>query len=327
MERKAKKEETPKWAWGWCVATTDDEGKVLDAWFPNPSVGDLTQKSKAVEEASNQGEPEYLLEISTPDYVRNVLRQTFFVISDLAHEPNDAKDVYLRLHILSLRFVMPNTINLENIFTKLENVVWTDMGPCKVANFNEIKLNMIREYGNAPTVMLVDKIPRMVDFVVPSGVRIANADRVRLGAYLSEGTTVMHEGFCNYNAGTLGVSMVEGRISQGVIVGDGSDIGGGASIMGTLSGGGKEVVSIGKRSLLGANAGLGFPLGDDCVVEAGLYITSGTKVLFEGEIFKAKELSYANGLLFRRNSLTGIIEAVRRNGAVGIELNGQLHQN
>lgn len=317
-----------EYAYGWCVSTIDETGKTLDAWFPYPEVGNSDKKNKAVRYATENGMPNGFENLINFDKVRKVTKQAYFVVSTLQQEPQDARDVYLRLHVLSHRLMLPNTINLNGIFNLLENVVWTDMGPCRVANYNEVKIAAITEYGNAPTVLCIDKIPRMVDYCVPSGVRIGNADRVRLGAHLSEGTTVMHEGFCNYNAGTLGVSMVEGRISQGVVIGDGSDIGGGASIMGTLSGGGKEVVSIGKRSLLGANAGLGLPLGDDCIVEAGLYITAGTKVLFEGEVFKAKELAYANGILFRRNSLTGVVEAVRRKvGQSGIDLNSTLHQN
>jgi 2,3,4,5-tetrahydropyridine-2-carboxylate N-succinyltransferase len=246
--------------------------------------------------------------------------------------PLDAADVYLRLHLLSHRLVQPHGLNLDGVFGLLANVVWTNFGPCSPTNFEATRL-ALRARGPI-TVYGVDKFPRMVDYVLPSGVRIADADRVRLGAHLAEGTTVMHEGFCNFNAGTLGVSMVEGRISAGVVIGDGTDIGGGASIMGTLSGGGKQVVSIGSRSLLGANAGLGIALGDDCVVEAGLYITAGAKVTLVGhtdengqpKTVKAKELSGQDNLLFRRNSLTGGIEVVLRKG-VGVELNSALHTN
>jgi len=258
-------------------------------------------------------------------------------VVELDSPPADAADAYLRLHLLSHRLVAPHGLNLDGIFAKLANVVWTDRGACAVAGFEATRLRLRLATGTPVTVYGVDRFPRMVDYVLPAGVRIADADRVRLGAHLAPGTTVMHEGFVNFNAGTLGVSMVEGRISSGVVVGDGSDIGGGASIMGTLSGGGREVVSIGRRSLLGANAGLGIQLGDDCVVEAGLYVTAGTKVTLvgftdddgaplDGRIVKARELSGADSVLFRRNSLTGGVEAVARSG-VGVELNAALHRH
>jgi 2,3,4,5-tetrahydropyridine-2-carboxylate N-succinyltransferase len=319
---------TDEFAWGWGLATIAFDGTILDTWFPNPNVGNEEEKQAAFTQATEEGEPENLLQLSGPDQARGVNRKVMFVCSDLYVEPNDAKDVYLRLHILSYCLVRPNTINLDNIFSKLANVVWTNFGPCQADGFELTRLRLQQKFGFAPTVLLIDKFPRMVDYVIPKGVRIGNADRVRLGAHLAPGTTVMHEGFCNYNAGTLGTCMIEGRISQGVIVEDGSDVGGGASIMGTLSGGGKIVNSIGKRSLLGANSGLGFPLGDDCIIEAGLYITAGTKVVLEGEVFKAKELAYAPGLLFIRNSLTGQIEVKRRKlKTAGVELNSSLHQN
>jgi 2,3,4,5-tetrahydropyridine-2-carboxylate N-succinyltransferase len=234
--------------------------------------------------------------------------------------------VYLRLHLLSHRLVAPRSINLDGVYGLLPNVVWTNFGPCPVASFEATRTRM-RRLG-AVTVYGVDKFPRMVDYVVPSGVRIGDADRVRLGAHLAAGTTVMHEGFVNFNAGTLGTSMVEGRISSGVIVGADSDVGGGASIMGTLSGGGKEQISIGRRCLVGANAGIGISLGDDCVVEAGLYVTAGTKVaLPDGTVVKARELSGSAGVLFLRNSVTGAVQAVHRKGKAGIELNAMLHSN
>ena len=239
--------------------------------------------------------------------------------------PINTHDAYLRLHLLSSRLVQPHGLNLDGIFGHLPNVVWTNFGPVPVEGFEAARARL--KSRGAVAVYGVDKFPRMVDYVMPSGVRIADADRVRLGAHLASGTTVMHEGFVNFNAGTLGNSMVEGRISAGVVVGDGSDIGGGASIMGTLSGGGKEVISVGERSLLGANSGLGISLGDDCVVEAGLYITGGTKVtLPEGTVVKAKELSGKNNLLFRRNSQSGAVEVVAKAGT-GIELNAALHAN
>ena len=249
---------------------------------------------------------------------------------DLDAPPADTADAYLRLHLLSHRLVAPHAQNLDGLFAVLPNVVWTDRGPCAVDGFEATRGRIRAATGVPVTVLSVDKFPRMVDYVLPSGVRIADADRVRLGAHLASGTTVMHEGFVNFNAGTLGTSMVEGRISAGVVVGDGSDIGGGASIMGTLSGGGREVVSIGSRTLLGANAGVGIPLGDDCVVEAGLYVTAGTKVtvLGAGEpiVVKARDLAGRNNILFRRNSLTGGVEAVARAGS-GVELNASLHAN
>ena len=246
------------------------------------------------------------------------------VVTSLEDKPLDAHDVYLRLHLLSHRLVRPNGQNLEGIFGLLANVAWTSAGPVPADRVEQARL-AVRAEGGHLTVYGVDKFPRMTDYVVPSGVRIGDADRVRLGAHLAPGTTVMHEGFCNFNAGTLGTSMVEGRISQGVIVGDGSDIGGGASIMGTLSGGGRQIVSIGQGCLLGAQAGIGISLGDDCVVEAGLYVTAGTRVtLPDGQVVKALELSGADNLLFRRNSLTGAVEALQRSGSWG-GLNAVLH--
>jgi 2,3,4,5-tetrahydropyridine-2-carboxylate N-succinyltransferase len=247
-------------------------------------------------------------------------------VPDLQAPPLDAHDVYLRLHLLSHRLVTPRSINLDGVFGLLSTVVWTSFGPCPVEGFEATRMRM-RQLGPV-TVYGVDKFPRMVDYVVPSGVRIGDADRVRLGAHLAAGTTVMHEGFVNYNAGTLGTSMVEGRISAGVVLGADSDLGGGASIMGTLSGGGKEQISVGRRCLVGANAGIGISLGDDCVVEAGLYVTAGTKVtLPDGTVVKARELSGADGVLFRRDSITGTVHAVHRGGRAGIELNAALHSN
>ncbi len=247
------------------------------------------------------------------------------VAADLTEPPRDVPDAYLRLHLLSHRLVRPHAQNLDGIFGVLTNVAWTSAGPCPVDDFEATRLRL-RAQGPVQ-VFGVDKFPRMTDYVVPSGVRIADADRVRLGAHLAEGTTVMHEGFVNYNAGTLGTSMVEGRITAGVVVGDGSDVGGGSSIMGTLSGGGTQVVSIGRRCLLGANAGIGISLGDDCVVEAGCYVTAGTKVtLPDGRVVKALELSGGDHLLFRRNSVTGTVEVVPWR-AGGVALNEALHQN
>ncbi len=309
-------------AHGYGLATIAADGTVLDTWYPAPALG---------EPETGHSAPASLA--PRVDDVRHVSVEVVFTAIDLDDAPATAQDAYLRLHLLSHRLVAPRTINLDGIFGVLANVVWTSAGPCAVEGFEATRARL-RGAGQHVTVFGVDKFPRMVDYVVPSGVRIADADRVRLGAHLAEGTTVMHEGFVNYNAGTLGVSMVEGRISAGVVVGNGSDIGGGASIMGTLSGGGKEIISIGERSLLGANSGLGIPLGDDCVVEAGLYVTAGSKVLMVGQsnddrtprIVKARDLAGLNGILFRRNSQSGALEAVQRQG-VGIELNAALHSN
>jgi 2,3,4,5-tetrahydropyridine-2-carboxylate N-succinyltransferase len=288
---------------------------VLDVWFPAPALGALT------------GTPDQsLVEMVGKDAIRDVSREIVSLEIDLSVPPKDAKDAYLRLHLLSHRLVKPHGQSLDGIFGLLTNVVWTSAGPCAVEGFESTRARLKAQFGHV-TVFGVDKFPRMVDYVIPTGVRIADADRVRLGAYLSSGTTVMHEGFINFNAGTLGTSMVEGRISAGVVVGDGTDVGGGASIMGTLSGGGKEVISVGQKCLLGANSGLGISLGDNCVIEAGTYITAASKVaLPDGEVVKAATLSGAHNLLFRRNSLTGRLEVVMRTGTWG-GLNSVLHSN
>jgi 2,3,4,5-tetrahydropyridine-2-carboxylate N-succinyltransferase len=288
---------------------------VLDVWFPNPSLGALV------------GQPDASLsELVGTDEVRGVRKEVVSIEIDLSIAPKDATDAYLRLHLLSHRLVKPHGQSLDGIFGLLANVVWTSAGPCALENFEMTRARLKAQFGHV-TVYGVDKFPRMVDYVIPSGVRIADADRVRLGAYLSSGTTVMHEGFINFNAGTLGTSMVEGRISAGVVVGDGTDVGGGASIMGTLSGGGKQVISIGEKCLLGANSGLGISLGDNCVIEAGTYITAASKIsLPDGEVVKAGTLSGAHNLLFRRNSLTGGLEVVVRTGTWG-GLNSVLHAN
>jgi 2,3,4,5-tetrahydropyridine-2-carboxylate N-succinyltransferase len=282
----------------------------LDAWYPQPALG--------------AGAPDPGLEPAR-DPVRGVVSEVRYTEIDLDAAPADAPDAYLRLHLLSHCLVQPRTVNLDGIFGVLPNLVWTSAGPCAVEGFEAVRARLRAAHGHV-TVFGVDKFPRLTDYVVPPGVRIADAGRVRLGAHLAPGTTVMHEGFVNFNAGTLGASMVEGRISAGVVVGDGSDIGGGASIMGTLSGGGHEVVSIGRRSLLGANSGLGIALGDDCVVEAGLYVTAGTKVtLPNGQVVKARDLSGADGLLFYRDSQTGQVRAQPRTQA--FHLNAALHAN
>jgi 2,3,4,5-tetrahydropyridine-2-carboxylate N-succinyltransferase len=288
---------------------------VLDVWFPAPALGAL------------DGAPDPSLQSMVgPDDERGVYREIVSIEIDLAVAPKDARDAYLRLHLLSHRLVKPHGASLEGIFGLLANVVWTSAGPCAVEGFEITRARLKAQHGHV-SVISVDKFPRMVDYVVPSGVRIADADRVRLGAHLAPGTTVMHEGFVNFNAGTLGTSMVEGRISSGVVVGDGTDVGGGASIMGTLSGGGKEVISVGEKCLLGANSGLGISLGNNCVIEAGTYITAAAKVkLPDGEVVKAGTLSGANDLLFRRNSLSGGLEVVMRTGTWG-GLNSVLHAN
>jgi 2,3,4,5-tetrahydropyridine-2,6-dicarboxylate N-succinyltransferase len=312
----------PTTAWGFGLATLDSAGNVLDVWFPSPELG---------EPAADGSEPEQLTALAGKDDARDVVREVVkVVVDDLSAAPASAQDVWLRLHLISTRQCVPHSISMDGVFGLLTNVVWTNLGPCAVAGFESTRARL-RAAGHHVTVYGVDKFPRLVDYVLPTGVRIADADRVRLGAHLAEGTTVMHEGFVNYNAGTLGASMVEGRISAGVLVGDGSDVGGGASIMGTLSGGGTEVISIGERCLLGANSGLGISLGDDCVVEAGCYITAGTKVTVldmdgKPKVIKAADLSGASNVLFRRNSVTGTVEAVawQRDG---IALNADLHAN
>ena len=297
------------------LATITADGTVLDTWFPSPALGGGPAPEPGPE----------LTALTGRDGLRGVeLVVVRTGIASLADKPVDAHDVYLRLHLLSHRLVRPHQVNLDGQFGLLANVVWTNHGPCPVPGFELTRARLRAAHGPV-AVHSVDKFPRMVDYVLPAGVRIGDADRVRLGAHLAEGTTVMHEGFVNFNAGTLGASMVEGRISAGVVIGDGSDLGGSASIMGTLSGGGKEVVSVGERCLLGANAGVGISLGDDCVVEAGLYVTAGTRVtLPDGAVVKARELSGGSGLLFLRNSQTGAVEARPRAGK-RVELNTALH--
>lgn len=302
-------------AYGFGIATIASDGSILDTYFHRLGLGTLQNRSEID-----------LRKFEGVDDVRRVSKKAVAIEIELAKAPGDVSDAYLRLHLLSHRIVKPHGLSLDGIFGILNNVVWTSSGPCAVSTFSEVRNDLQARDGHV-TVFGVDKFPRMVDYVVPEGVRIADADRVRLGAHLASGTTVMHEGFVNFNAGTLGASMVEGRISAGVVVGDGSDIGGGASIMGTLSGGGKEVISIGKKTLLGANSGLGISLGDECVVEAGVYLTSGSKVkLPDGTVVKARELSGAHGILIRRNSQNGALEALPKTGSWG-GLNSVLHSN
>ena len=302
---------------GWGLATVVvATGQVLDTWYPAPELGEgPAEPSGGLREAEGRH-----------DDVRGVRVELVHRVISLDAAPVDASDVYLRLHLLSHRLVRPHGVSLDGQFGLLANVAWTSAGPCPIDRVGELQLDH-RTRGASLAVWGVDKFPRMLDYVVPSGVRVADADRVRLGAHLAEGTTVMHEGFVNFNAGTLGASMVEGRISAGVVVGDGSDVGGGASIMGTLSGGGTEVIRVGERCLIGANAGIGISLGDDSVVEAGVYVTAGSKVtLPDGTIAKGSALSGAQNLLFRRNSVTGALEAVQRTGSWG-GLNAALHAN
>jgi 2,3,4,5-tetrahydropyridine-2-carboxylate N-succinyltransferase len=314
-------------AYGIGLATVTPDGTVLDTWYPSPALGDATDlgtirvSSAEIAEALGEAAAKLLGE----DLERGVEVVGVKVVIDLEAAPENTYDIWLRLHLLSHRLIKPHGANLDGMFGLLTNVVWTNHGPCAVDGFEQTRTRL-RVRGPV-TVFSIDKFPRMVDYVVPSGVRIGDADRVRLGAHLAAGTTVMHEGFVNFNAGTLGTSMVEGRISGGVVVGDGSDVGGGASIMGTLSGGGKQVISIGERCLLGANAGLGISLGDDCVIEAGLYITAGTKVTSpDGDVVKAVTLSGQSNLLFIRDSVTGTVRVKPRKGT-GVELNAALHAN
>ncbi|MEN2740046.1 2,3,4,5-tetrahydropyridine-2,6-dicarboxylate N-succinyltransferase [Microbacterium sp. X-17] len=313
-----------RWAWGEGLATATEDGTVLDTWYPEPSLGRLPQGYAA------DRPPATLERLAVADVRRAVVVDTVVVEIDLDAPPASTSDAYLRLHALSHRLVRPNEVNLDGIFGHLPNVAWTNAGPMHPDDATRLRPLLQRD---GIQIVSLDKFPRLLDYVTPPGVRIGDAARVRLGAHLSPGTTVMHEGFVNFNAGTLGASMVEGRISQGVVVGEGTDIGGGASIMGTLSGGGTHRISIGARTLLGANAGIGISLGDDCVVEAGLYVTAGSKVVVADAplgpdgarpVVKGSDLSGGDGILFRRNSLTGAIEALRRTGH-GVTLNEALH--
>ncbi|SFO37386.1 2,3,4,5-tetrahydropyridine-2-carboxylate N-succinyltransferase [Bradyrhizobium sp. Ghvi] len=317
-----------KGARGEGFATIAADGRVLDSWFLQPTL--VAEAGKTATVRLTNDEIVKSLGSSADGYARHDdIRNVDIVpistdIGSLASAPTDVHDAYLRLHLLSHRLVQPNGLNLDGIFGLLPNIAWTTLGPCEPTRVADVRL-LARKRGLAFEVAGIDKFPRMTDYVTPADIRIADADRVRLGAHLAPGTTVMHEGFCNFNAGTLGPCMVEGRISAGVVVGNGSDIGGGASIMGTLSGGGKERIAVGERCLIGANAGIGISLGDDCIVEAGCYITAGARILLEdGRVVKAKELSGEKGLLFRRNSQSGALEATRRKGNWG-GLNAQLH--
>ena len=305
-------------AWGAGLATVASDGAVLDTWYRWLGWGDFGGESCPNEEIESQ-----LGLRERRDEVRNVTIRPVRMSVDVDAPPGSPEDAYLRLHLLSHRLAQPRTLNMEGTFGALNNVAWTNLGPVAVAELDDVRLR-VKLGGGALTVHGLDKFPRMTDYVIPSGVRIADADRVRLGAHLGEGTTVMHEGFCNFDAGTLGTSMVEGRISAGIVVGDGTDIGGGASIMGTLSGGGTEQIVVGERCLLGANSGIGISLGDDCVVEAGLYVTASTPVLGPDGVVKARELSGRDGLMFIRDGQTGQVQARVRSGTWGA-LNDELH--
>lgn len=302
-------------AWGVGLATVAADGTVLDTWYRQYGWGEAAPTDAGAMVAG----------AADTDERRAVTIRPVIITIDTDVAPAGASDVYLRLHLLSRRLAKPRTLNLDGAFGHLANTAWTNLGPIH-PEFVEQARWLARHRGEVLTVHGLDKFPRMTDYVIPSGVRIADADRVRLGAHLAEGTTVMHEGFCNFNAGTLGASMVEGRISQGVIVGNGSDIGGGASIQGTLSGGGKEQITIGERCLLGANAGIGISLGDDCVVEAGLYVTASTPVLTPNGVVKARELSGQDNMMFIRDGQSGKVVARARTGAWGA-LNEALHKN
>ncbi len=305
-------------AWGAGLATVAADGSTLDAWYRWIGWGEYGGDGCPVDEI----EPRLGLR-ERPDEVREVTVRPVRISVDVDEAPASPEDAYLRLHLLSHRLAPPRSIEMEGTFGVLNNVAWTSLGPVAVSQLDDVRLR-VRLAGGVLGVHGLDKFPRMTDYVVPTGVRIADADRVRLGAHLAPGTTVMHEGFCNFNAGTLGTSMVEGRISAGVVVGDGSDIGGGSSIMGTLSGGGTEVVSVGERCLLGANSGIGISLGDDCVVEAGLYVTAATPVMTPDGVRKARELSGISGVMFLRDGQTGQVLARPRQRTWG-ELNAELH--
>jgi 2,3,4,5-tetrahydropyridine-2-carboxylate N-succinyltransferase len=305
-------------AWGAGLATIAADGSTLDTWYRWLGWGEYGGDGCPIDTIESE-----LSRRDVADGVRAVTIRPVRISIDVDEPPSSPEDAYLRLHLLSHRLAPPRTLNMEGTFGALNNVAWTSLGPVAIAELDDVRLR-IRSTGGVLGVHGLDKFPRMTDYVVPTGVRIADANRVRLGAHLAEGTTVMHEGFCNFNAGTLGTSMVEGRISAGVVVGDGSDVGGGASIQGTLSGGGTEQISVGKRCLLGANSGIGISLGDDCIVEAGLYVTAGTPVLGPEGVVKARDLSGRDGLMFLRDGQSGQVVARTRSGVWG-ELNEELH--
>lgn len=334
------------------TVTKNRDGKIIEAFFPEPQLEPSEVLSDALagitghDGQSKQAvvlTPAQLFEfkelISAFDFPKTQAlvngaaclgKELVAVLLAQDTQPETVAECYLKLQMLSHRLVKPHQINLDGVFGVLPNVAWTSEGAIDVAELADRQIQARLE-GRVLSVDSIDKFPKMSDYVVPAGVRIADAARVRLGAYVGEGTTVMHEGFINFNAGTEGVSMIEGRVSAGVMVGKGSDVGGGASIMGTLSGGGKMVISIGEQALLGANAGLGIPLGDRSTVEAGLYLTAGSKVRVldaqgvEVDKVKARDLAGVSDLLFRRNSMTGQIECLANKSAV--QLNEMLHSN
>ena len=322
------------------LATTNSAGKTLDAYFPKIVFKDRQHKGKDLFSIWNNLLDSDVCEITdlsllnlSEDELPSSLGENIKIV--LCRITQDQKidsieGAYLKLHLLSYKFFQPNTLNLDNLFNILPNVAWTNKGPIDLSEIEQ-KILESKSQNISIEIKSIDKFPRLVDYIVPAGVRIADTSRVRLGAYLSEGTTIMHEGFVNFNAGTLGVAMIEGRISAGVVIGENSDLGGGASTMGTLSGGNEIKISVGENCLMGANSGLGIPLGNNCIIEAGLYITGGSKVeVFDKDmqskgIIKAQELSNKNNILFIRNSLSGAIEA--RVNAKSIELNDSLHLN
>ena len=296
------------------LLTKSSSGETLDAYFPVIEFND--QKTD-------------IQDISTDNLEKEVVEKNW-TQKDLDEPIEDVVSAYLKLHLISYRFVLPNSINLDGLFNALPNVAWTNKGPISIDEIDQELLNSKQNKNNL-FIRSLDKFPQLVDYIIPKNVRIADASRVRLGAYLSPGTTIMHEGFVNFNAGTLGTAMIEGRISAGVVVGDNSDLGGGCSTMGTLSGGNNIKISIGENCLIGANAGVGIPLGDNCTIEAGLYITAGTKIEVYKEngdidgIFKGSELSNCSNLVFLRNSQNG--KVIAKVNQKSINLNSELHKN
>jgi len=296
------------------LITKSSSGETLDAYFPVIEFND--QKTD-------------IQNISTDNLEKEVVK-IHWTQKDLDKPIEDVVSAYLKLHLISYRFVLPNSINLDGLFNALPNVAWTNKGPISIDEIDQELLNS-KQNKNDLFIRSLDKFPQLVDYIIPKNVRIADTSRVRLGAYLSPGTTIMHEGFVNFNAGTLGTAMIEGRISAGVVVGDNSDLGGGCSTMGTLSGGNNIKISIGENCLIGANAGVGIPLGDNCTIEAGLYITAGTKIELYKEngdidgVFKGSELSNCSNLVFLRNSQNGKVFA--KVNQKSINLNSELHKN
>ena len=323
------------------VGTKNLQGQWLEVFFPKTLINPNKELvEKAIKHTEYKGGniscpvPKEVMKdlekvLNNAAYLRGVSSPMIMVMVDSTAPPDDVPQAYLKLHLLSHRFKKPNEQNLDGIFSILPTVAWTSIGPKDPNELDQILFNS-RLAQDYISIFSLDKFPKLTDYVIPEGIRIADSHRIRLGAYIGEGTTVMHEGFINFNAGTLGASMIEGRISQGVVVDEGSDLGGSASTMGTLSGGNDTLISVGKNCLLGANSGLGIPLGDRCVIEAGLYITAGTKVEMiesndEIQEIKASELSYKDDLLFLRNSLTGAVQC--KPNPKKVSLNEDLHSN